>query len=124
MSHSVPNPLLSLASDTERKETPIAMRRAEVIRLKAKGYTNGDIAKQLGVSRKTITRDLSSEGVLIFVGELIRRQLWEIETSHPEDLPIRDKLRWRADLITKLLPDNLPGAEDSQKVFRLIIEDP
>ena len=72
MSQKVPSELLALASDAEIKEAPIAMRRAEVIRLKAKGYTNEDIAKQLGVNRRTISRDLSSEGILGFVGELIR----------------------------------------------------
>ena len=114
-----------LAADTKQRSTDIALRRAKVLQLKAKGYTNQDIAEHVGVNEKTVRRDLASEGIISFVGELIRRQLLDIETSHPEDLPVRDKLRWRADLIQKLLPSNISINEsETEKIFKLIIEDP
>lgn len=75
-------------------------RRIKVIELRCSGYTETQIAEMLGVSERTVRRDLKSSIAEEFVCELKRRQLKDIEES--KDPKIR--LLYRDKLLNKLMP--------------------
>ena len=75
-------------------------RRISVIELRCSGYTQTEIAEMLGVSERTVRRDLKSSIAEDFVSELKRRQLKDIEES--KDPKIR--LHYRDKLLNKLMP--------------------
>ena len=75
-------------------------RQHKVIELRAQGKTIETISKELGVSEKTIDRDLKSQTVAAFTDELIRQQIIDINGS--DELPLR--LQFRSDLLDKILP--------------------
>ncbi len=75
-------------------------RRIRVIEFRCSGYTEAKIAELLGVSERTVRRDLKSSIAEEFVRELKRRQLKDIEES--KDPKIR--LLYRDKLLNKLMP--------------------
>jgi transposase len=77
-----------------------ANRRLQVIELMCKGFTEIQIAKKLGVSERTIRRDLRSLEAQEFGEELKRRQLRDI--AECEDIRLR--LEYRDRLLGKLIP--------------------
>lgn len=75
-------------------------RRKRVIELRCRGWTEVQIASFLGVSERTIRRDLKSAQANEFVEELKRRQLEDIEEN--DDSKVR--LKYRDKILDKLLP--------------------
>ena len=75
-------------------------RRVRVIELRCSGYTEAQIAEMLGVSERTIRRDLRSAIAEEFVSELKRRQLKDIEESQDP----KTRLEYRDKLLNKLIP--------------------
>ena len=73
--------------------------KIRVIELRCSGYSEVKIAELLGVSERTVRRDLKSSIAEEFVEELKRRQLRDIEES--EDPKIR--LLYRDKLLNKLM---------------------
>ena len=67
------------------------------------GLTESQIAKKLGVSERTVRRDLRSLQVQEFVEELKRRQLQDIEESEDP----RTRLHYRDKMLDKLIPRHL-----------------
>jgi len=84
-----------------QKETTLkkAVRLRKVIELRAQGGTIDNIAKALGVSEKTIDRDLKGDDIKPFVDELIRQQLTDIVEAK-----LGMRLKYRDKLLEKLLP--------------------
>ena len=78
------------------------VRRHRVIQLKASGKRIQDIATELGVSEKTVDRDLKSQDVHAFLDELVTQQIIDINQG---DLSTR--LNYRSDLLDKLLPKRM-----------------
>ena len=78
-------------------------RRKQVIELRRRGLTESQIAKDLGVSERTVRRDLRSLQVQEFVEELKRRQLQDIEESEDP----RTRLHYRDKMLDKLMPRQL-----------------
>lgn len=95
-----------------------ASRRRKVIQLKADGLLIEDIAKQLGVSEKTVDRDLSSQDAQQFTNELVRQQILDIKKAR---LPTR--LSYRSDLLEKLLPKKMEQKIEGGESFRVEIVD-
>ena len=75
-------------------------RRIRVMQLRCSGYTEVQIADVLGVSERTVRRDLRSSAAEDFVCELKRRQFKDIEEC--EDLKMR--LDFRDKMLNKLMP--------------------
>jgi len=72
----------------------------KVIEQRAKGNTIEQIAQSLGVSEKTVDRDLKSKTAQDFLDELIQQQI--VDINQAEDIETR--LTYRSDLLEKLLP--------------------
>ncbi len=88
------------------------IRRLRLCGLLAQGYTQSEAAKQLGVSRKTVERDLKSGDPDAFRDALMQRQLAEIEMIPLDDVEsIEKRLKWRSDAI-KNIPTR--GAVDAK----------
>ena len=75
-------------------------RRIRVMQLRCSGYTEVQIADVLGVSERTVRRDLRSSAAEDFVCEFKRRQFKDIEEC--EDLKMR--LDFRDKMLNKLMP--------------------
>jgi IS30 family transposase len=75
-------------------------RRIKLIRLRCTGLTEAQIAEELGVSERTVRRDLKSAQAQEFVEELKRRQLLDIEETRD---PVT-RLKYRDMLLNKLIP--------------------
>ena len=80
----------------------LVARRRKVIELRAKGKTIQKIAEELGVSEKTIDRDLKSQQIQDFIDELIRQQLEDIIEAE-----IKTRLQYRNSLLNKLMPKQI-----------------
>ena len=76
------------------------IRRGRVVKLMCMGKSGQEIADILGVSIRTVQRDLKSIEVQEIVEELKRRQLLDIEESEDE----RTRLQYRDKLLDKLIP--------------------
>ena len=86
-------------------------RKIRVIELSCLGYTERKIAGLLGVSERTVRRDLKSVDAEDYVGELKRRQLKDIEES--KDRKIR--LHFRDRLLNKLMPKKVNQTVTGEK---------
>ena len=86
--------------------------------LKAEGKIIADIAKELGVSEKTVDRDLKSQDYQNFLDELVRRQIVDIEASKPAM-----RLHFRSDLLDKLLPKKMEQKIEGGESFRVEVID-
>ena len=75
-------------------------RRIRVMQLRCSCYTEAQIAAVLGVSERTVRRDLRSSDAEEFVCELKRRQFKDIEEC--QDLKMR--LDFRDKMLNKLMP--------------------
>lgn len=79
-----------------------AARRRKIIELRVHGYTVEYIAKVLGVSKKTVDRDLKSKDIQDFTERLMRQQLVDVSKA---DLETR--LQYRDKLLEKLMPQRV-----------------
>jgi transposase len=73
-------------------------RRRRLIALMFTGLTEKEIGEILGVSDRTVRRDLKSPQVKEFALELLRTQLRDIATAD-----LKDKLYYRNKLLEKLI---------------------
>ena len=80
----------------------------KVIEQRAQGKTIEQISNNLGVSEKTVDRDLKTKTVQDFLDELVQQQI--IDINEAEDINIR--LDYRSDLLDKLLPKKTEIKQD------------
>lgn len=73
-------------------------RRRRLIELMFTGLTEKEIGEILGVSARTVRRDLKSPQVKEFALELLRTQLRDIATAD-----VKDRLYYRNKLLEKLI---------------------
>ena len=73
-------------------------RRHRLIELMCRRLTEKEIAGILGVSERTVRRDLKSLQVQEFASELLRKQLRDIAAAD-----IETRLKYRGKLLTKLI---------------------
>ena len=104
-----------------RTELEQRKRLLEIMRLRAKGWTQEDIATELRVNRRTIIRAFQSPFAQEFVNELIQRQLFDIEHSTGEDY--RNRLKYRNLLIGALLPRKIESSVEGGTSFEIVITD-
>ena len=86
-------------------------RRKKVIGYLCSGFSEVLIAKKLGVSERTVRRDVKSVQVQEYIDELLRRQLKDIEEG--DDRKIR--LQYRDKLLGRLMPKKVAQTQDGEK---------
>ena len=86
-------------------------RRKKVIGYFCSGLNAVQIAKKLGVSERTVRRDLKSGQIQEYIDELLRRQLKDIEEGRDRKI----RLQYRDKLLDKLMPKKVTKTLDGGK---------